>query len=67
MVRNDFFEICAAFARDGELEENGLDFEGDCKHCPYHNLCNRGEEITCDNCDGKGEMIVDLRLWEVVE
>jgi len=69
MVENAYFEICRTWEEVGELDMYALSRSGDCKNCPtyYREKCGEGEFVPCSNCDGMGEMTVDLNLWEVVE
>ena len=63
LIPNTDFEIC----RSAEFREWAGIKEGDCEHCPEHfrNLCKKGEQIVCYNCNGNGYMEIDENLWEI--
>ena len=65
LIPNTDFEIC----RSAEFREWAGIKEGDCEHCPEHfrNLCKKGEQIVCYNCNGNGYMEIDENLWEIIK
>ncbi len=35
--------------------------------CEAYIVCNQGESIDCDVCDGNGYMIIDNDLWKRID
>ena len=64
-VPNPWFEAC----RDPATREEYGIIEGDCLHCPLRSVrseCQRGEFISCPNCEGCGLLRLDEEKWEEV-
>ena len=62
LIQNPYFEVCA---KDKELGVK----EGDCRTCPNYikEQCRKGEFVVCDNCGGKGYLIIDEDVWKLDE
>lgn len=40
--------------------------EGKCNDCIFYDECKQGELIDCYNCDGRGILEINDKLWELV-
>ena len=61
-VLNPWFERCAT---DPDVDET----ETACRpsQCHYYYDCNEGELIPCENCRGKGKLVLSEKFWTLVE
>ncbi|OYT31165.1 hypothetical protein B6U93_04030 [Candidatus Woesearchaeota archaeon ex4484_78] len=59
LKKNPYYQLCI------RVEELGVK-DWECRNCPDFILtrCRKGKFIICDNCDGKGYLIIDEEVWE---